>query len=71
MRHSEFWALMDQEFGSGYAPTVASGHVIHALGDRTVNEALAAGVNPRRVWEALCVDFRIEQTFLDQRRQSR
>lgn len=55
---------MEQEFGAAYAPTVASGHAIHSLGDRTANQALEDGVTPRKVWEALCVDFGIEQTFL-------
>lgn len=57
MRLSEFWALMDQEFGSAYARTLARSHAIHAFGDRTAEEAIEAGEPVRRVWEALCDDF--------------
>lgn len=71
MRESEFWALMTQEFGAGYGRTVATSHVIHALGDVTAVEALAAGTPARRVWEALVVDFKIEQTFLRERSKDR
>lgn len=54
MRHSEFWRLMDDEFGAGYARSVASDQVLSVLGSRTATEALAAGVPPRDVWDAVC-----------------
>lgn len=45
---------MDDEFGTGYARTVARDQVVAALGGRTAEEALAAHVPPRDVWFALC-----------------
>jgi hypothetical protein len=54
VRHSEFWQLMDDEFGSGYARTLARGQVIAGLAGRTADEALAAHVAPREVWLAVC-----------------
>lgn len=45
---------MDDEFGSGYAPTVFRDQVVSALGDRTGEQAVAAGVPVREVWFALC-----------------
>ena len=57
MRLSHFWTLMNDEFGEAYATSLARGHVLHALGDRSVLEALEAGEPPRRVWEALCDDM--------------
>jgi hypothetical protein len=54
VRHSEFWQLMDDEFGAGYARTVARDQVMAALGGRTAQEALRARVPPRQVWSALC-----------------
>lgn len=57
MRLSEFWALMDQEFGTAYARSLARSHALHALDDRTAEEAVEAGVPVRRVWEAVCDDF--------------
>ncbi|MFL6100959.1 MAG: DUF3046 domain-containing protein [Actinomycetales bacterium] len=57
MRASEFWELMREEFGAGYAATLAREHVVSALGERTAQEALAAGVDARDVWLALCADL--------------
>jgi hypothetical protein len=54
VRHSEFWQLMEDEFGAGYARSVARDQVVAALGGRTADEALAAHVPPRQVWFALC-----------------
>lgn len=59
MRVSEFWSLLEGELGEGYAPTFARGHVLHELSDRTVVEALEAGVKPRVVWLAVCEDLRV------------
>lgn len=50
---SEFWALMEQEFGSGYAEVVARTQTLRSLGSQTVDQALEAGVPARRVWEAV------------------
>lgn len=57
VRLSEFWRLVEDEFGGQYAATLASMHVIHALGDRTADQALEEGVRPGRVWVALCDDM--------------
>ncbi|HET7303913.1 MAG TPA: DUF3046 domain-containing protein [Segeticoccus sp.] len=54
MRLSEFWTLMDDEFGRAYSRSVARDHVLTELGGRTADEALEAGYRPRRVWEAVC-----------------
>jgi hypothetical protein len=54
VRHSDFWRLMDDEFGAAYARTLAGDQVIAALGDRTPAQALADGVRPRDVWDAVC-----------------
>ena len=57
MRMSHFWTLMDDEFGQAYAGSLARDHVLGALGDRTALQAIADGVPPRDVWEALCDDM--------------
>lgn len=54
VRLSEFWSVMDEVFGPGYARSVASDLTMSALDGRTASEALDAGVPPRAVWEALC-----------------
>ncbi|MET0871499.1 DUF3046 domain-containing protein [Paeniglutamicibacter terrestris] len=54
MRMSDFWRLMDDEFGAGYSRTLASTLVLSAVGGVSADEALAKGVPPRDVWLALC-----------------
>jgi hypothetical protein len=53
MRHTEFWARMDDALGRSYARSWADTFVISELGSRTASEALAAGVPPKEVWAAV------------------
>ena len=57
MRLSEFWALMEQEFGSGYAGVVARTQSLGSLEGRTAHEALEEGVPVRTIWEAVVRDM--------------
>jgi len=57
MRMSDFWRLMDDEFGAAYARALARDHVLGALGNRTLLEALESGTKPREAWLALCADM--------------
>jgi Protein of unknown function (DUF3046) len=57
MRMSDFWRLMDDEFGAAYAHSLARDHVLGELGNRTPLQALESGVRPREAWLALCVDM--------------
>lgn len=51
---SDFWRLMDDEFGAGYSRTLASSLVLAEVGGITATEALEHGESPRRVWQAVC-----------------
>jgi hypothetical protein len=53
MRHTEFWARLDETLGPAYARSWASMFVLADLGSQTVDEALAAGVAPKEVWRAV------------------
>jgi len=53
MRHSELWERLDHHLGRGYARVWADTQVIRGLGGRTVQEALAAGDDPKMVWRAV------------------
>lgn len=55
MRESHFWTLMADEFGEGYAESVARDLHLSPLEGRTAHEALAAGIPAREVWQAVCV----------------
>jgi hypothetical protein len=54
-----FWQLMDDEFGSAYARSVASDQALSPLGGLTVDQALAGGHPPREVWQAVCVAMQV------------
>ena len=54
VRLSQFWILMEDEFGPTYAVSLARDLALDALGGRTAQEALDAGLPPRDVWLALC-----------------
>ena len=54
VRLTYFRELMEDEFGPARAAAMARDHVFAELGDRTVEEALEAGIEPRQVWKAVC-----------------
>lgn len=54
MRLTHFRELMAEEFGALRAGALARDHVFAELGDRTVEDALEAGFDPREVWRAVC-----------------
>jgi hypothetical protein len=54
---SDFWGMVDGEFGPGHGRALIRDHVIGALGQRTAHQALEAGEDPRTVWLALCDDL--------------
>jgi hypothetical protein len=55
MRRSEFDRAVHDEFGA-QAATVVRDLVLSDVGGRTAVEALDAGIPPRDVWLALCVE---------------
>ena len=54
VRYREFWDLVDEVFGRAYGRTLASDQVLSVLADRTAEQAIEAGIEPRTVWHALC-----------------
>ena len=54
VRLTQFRELMVDEFGAARAAAVSRDHVFADLGGRTVEQALAAGSDPRKVWRAVC-----------------
>lgn len=54
MRASEFKRAVAAEFGEQYGRALLRDLVIDELGNRTCDEALAAGARERDVWFALC-----------------
>jgi len=54
VRRSEFDRAVAEEFGPAPGKVLVRELVIDALGDRTAQQALAAGLKPGAVWQALC-----------------
>ncbi len=59
MRLNELRALMNAHFGRIRAASVASDHVFSALDGQTVDEALRAGIDPKKIWAAVCETFEV------------
>ena len=62
MRLTEFWQRMETRFGSAYARSVAADYRLPLLGS-TVDEALAAGVEAKQVWQAVCAEFEVPNSL--------
>jgi hypothetical protein len=54
---SDFWARMEEVFGSTYAESLARDQVFAQLGGRTVTEALNAGERTVDVWRAVVAAY--------------
>ena len=61
MRLTVFWEKMRGQFGEAYAASVAKDYVLADLGGATVDQALAAGKEPKNVWLAVCEAFEIPE----------
>jgi DUF3046 family protein len=59
MRITVFRRLMAQEFGEVRAEMLARDHVFSTLGNRTVDQALEAGVSTKEIWRAVCDTFEV------------
>ncbi|MEO0048733.1 MAG: hypothetical protein RL556_65 [Actinomycetota bacterium] len=55
MRLSKFNELMNDEFGAAYSQVLLQDLVLTELKDRTGAKALADGVDPKDVWQAICL----------------
>lgn len=61
MRITHLRQRMDEEFGPARAAALAHDHVFAELGGRTVNAAVEAGVNTKRVWAVVCAAFDVPE----------
>jgi hypothetical protein len=54
---------MQAHFGPVRASSVAKDHVFGVLGDRSADEALAAGIDARQIWFAVCDAFDVPESL--------
>ena len=55
------WRRMREQFGNAYADSVAKDHVFAKLDSRTVNQALADGVDAKTIWRVVSDEFDVPQ----------
>ena len=57
MRLTDFWARLDQVFGRTYARSMATDHSFAELGDRTIDQAVADGIDTTTIWRAVVAAY--------------
>jgi hypothetical protein len=63
VRITAFWDRMGAQFGEAYAPSLARDYVFASLGGRTIEQALADGVDVKVVWRAVCEAFELPENL--------
>jgi len=54
LRISDLRERITLSFGQAWAPSFSSDIAISDLGSKSVNEALASGIEPDVIWKAVC-----------------
>ena len=57
MRLTDFWSRLEQTFGAGYASSFAADHVLTELDSRTIDQALADGLEAATIWRAVVAAY--------------
>jgi hypothetical protein len=57
VRLTDFWTRLEEVFGRAYAYSVAHDQVLTELGGRTIEQALATGVETVVVWRAVVAAY--------------
>ncbi|MBO3736118.1 DUF3046 domain-containing protein [Actinoplanes flavus] len=57
MRLTDFWERLEQSFGSAYAHSIAADHAFTELGGRTIDTAIAQGVETATIWRAVVAAY--------------
>ncbi len=63
VRLTTFWDMMKAQFGEEYAQSVAKDFVFANLGERTVERALADGIDAKVIWRAVCDTFNVPENM--------
>ena len=53
VRLTDFWARLEEAFGRAYARSMAADFSFADLGDRTIDEAIAQGIDTATIWRAV------------------
>jgi hypothetical protein len=57
VRLTDFRERLEQTFGRAYAQSIAADHSFADLGNRTIDEAIAQGVETATIWRAVVAAY--------------
>jgi Protein of unknown function (DUF3046) len=57
VRLTDFWSRLEEAFGPGYARSFAADHAFADLGGRTIDEAIAQGMETATVWRVVVAAY--------------
>jgi Protein of unknown function (DUF3046) len=57
VRRTDFWERMGEVFGPAYASSVAKDQIFAQLGGRTIQIALADGIDVQTIWRAVVAQY--------------
>jgi hypothetical protein len=57
VRLTDFWARLEQVFGPAYARSMARDYSFADLGDRTIDESIAQGIDTVTIWRAVVAAY--------------
>jgi hypothetical protein len=57
VRLTDFWTRLEQVFGAAYSQSLAADHSFAELGDRTINQSIADGVETATIWRAVIAAY--------------
>lgn len=61
VRLTEFWRLMEDEFGPARARMLADHQSLTSLGSVPASVAIARGESLKQVWRAMCAEMNVPQ----------
>jgi hypothetical protein len=57
VRLTDFWTRLEEAFGAPYARSIAADHSFAELGNRTINQAIADGIETATIWRAVVAAY--------------
>jgi len=57
VRLTDFWARLEQAFGDNYARSIAADQFFAELGNRTIDGAIADGIDTATIWRAVVAAY--------------
>jgi hypothetical protein len=54
---TDFWERLSEVFGSSYVRSIAADHSFGELGNRTIDEAIAQGIETATIWRAVVAAY--------------